>query len=98
MLVENKLKKLITFDLSYFKGKSHFEEDGTETYLVFLPMQRLFKRIPGAGSVNYIYFWKSKGLSDEVINSNTASNLSITPELTFYGTKTRLEFNGSCFK
>ena len=31
-------------------------------------------------------------------NSNTASNYSITPELSFYGTKTGVEFNGSCLK
>ena len=29
LLVENELKKLKTYDLSYFIGKSHFEEDGT---------------------------------------------------------------------
>ena len=29
LLVENELKKLKTFDSSYFIGKSHFEEDGT---------------------------------------------------------------------
>ena len=29
LLVENKLNKLKTFDLSYFMDKSHFEEDGT---------------------------------------------------------------------
>ena len=28
LLVENELKKLKTFDSSYFVGKSHFEEDG----------------------------------------------------------------------
>ena len=28
----------------------------------------------------------------------TVSNYSITPELSFYGTKTRVEFNGSCLK
>ena len=27
LLVENELKKLKTFDSSYFIGKSHFEED-----------------------------------------------------------------------
>ena len=27
--IENELKKLKTFDLSYFIGKGHFEEDGT---------------------------------------------------------------------
>ena len=35
-------------------------------------------------------------MSDERLNSNTASNYTITPELNFYGTKTRVEFNGSC--
>ena len=34
LLVENKIKKLKTFDSSYFIGKSHFEEDGTQNYLV----------------------------------------------------------------
>ena len=61
-------------------------------------MQRCFKRIAGVGSGNYIYFWKSKGLSDAKINSYTASNHSITPELSFYGIRTRVEFNGSCLK
>ena len=28
----------------------------------------------------------------------TASNQKITPELSFYGTETRVEFNGSCLK
>ena len=37
-------------------------------------------------------------MSDERLDDNTASNYSITPELSFYGTKTRVEFNGSCFK
>ena len=61
-------------------------------------MYKYFNRIAGVGSGNYIYFWKSKGLSDERLNSNTASNYSITPELSLYGTKTRAEFNGSCLK
>ena len=61
-------------------------------------MYRYFKKIAGAGSCNYIYFWKSKGLSDERLGSITASNYSITPELSYYGTKTRAQFNGSCLK
>ena len=40
LLVENELKKLKSFDLSYFIGKSHFEEDGAQNYLVFQPMYR----------------------------------------------------------
>ena len=41
-------------------------------------MYRYFKRAAGVGSGNYIYFCKSKGLSDE--RTNTASNYNITPE------------------
>ena len=40
LLVENKLNKLKTFDLSYFTSKSHFEEDGSQNYLIF---QLLYK-------------------------------------------------------
>ena len=78
--IENKLKKLEKFDSSYFKGKNHFEEDGTQNYLVFQPRYRYFRKMIGVGSGNYIYFWKSIGLSDERLHSNTASNYSITPE------------------
>ena len=31
---ENELRKLKTFDLGYFRGKSYFGEDGTQNYLV----------------------------------------------------------------
>ena len=61
-------------------------------------MYRYLKNIAGVGSGNYIHFWRSKGLSDERINSIATSNYSITPELSHYGTKTRVKFNGSCFK
>ena len=45
LLVENKLTKLETFDSIYFRAKSHFEEDGTQNYLVFQPIQRYFKKL-----------------------------------------------------
>ena len=47
-------------------------------------MERYFKRATVGCSGNNIYFWKSKGLSDETINSITASNYSITPKLSYY--------------
>ena len=59
---------------------------------------QIFKRIEGVGSGNYIYFSKSKGLPDEKLDSITAFNYKITPELSVYGTKTKVEFNGSCLK
>ena len=45
LLVENELNKLKTFDSSYFIGKSHFDEDGTQNYLVFQPLIKYFKVI-----------------------------------------------------
>ena len=41
LLAENELNKLKTFDFGYFIGKSHFEEDGTQNYLVFQPMYNI---------------------------------------------------------
>ena len=38
LLVQNELNKLNTFDSSYLIGKSHFEDDGTQNYLVFQPV------------------------------------------------------------
>ena len=38
LLVENELRKLQNFDAGYFRGKNHFEEDGTLNYLVFQPV------------------------------------------------------------
>ena len=81
LLVENELKKLQTFDSIYFRGKSHFEEDGTQNYLVFQSMYRYFKRVIGLSTGNYIYFWKSKGLSDENITDPTTSDYKLNPAI-----------------
>ena len=64
LLAENELNKLKTFDSSYFIGKSHFGEDGTQNYLVFQSINRYFKV---NASTNYVSSWKSKGLSAESI-------------------------------
>ena len=37
-------------------------------------------------------------MPQEIINSIKTPNHSITPNLDYYGTKTRVEFNGSCLK
>ena len=95
LLVENEFKKLKTFDSGYFRGKNHFEEDGTQNYLVFQAMYRYFKLIPNK---KYISEWKSKGLSDESIKPPTASDNSLSPLIDCLGNKTRLKFNGSCLK
>ena len=98
LLVENALKKLKTFDSIYFRDESHFKEDGTQNYLVFQPMYRYFKRVIGVGSGDCIYFWKSKGLSDKNITALNTSDYSLNPQLSYFGTKTRMKFKGSCLK
>ena len=54
--VENNIKKLQTFDSSYFRGKNYFDEDCTENYLIFLPISRYFRSIT---NTNYRSSWKS---------------------------------------
>ena len=94
-LVKNELIKLKTFDSSYFIGKRHFEEDGTQKYLVFQPINKYFKVIT---NTDYFSSWKSKGLSAENILPPTASDNSLTPALSYYRSKTRVKFTGSCLK
>ena len=94
LLVENKLK-IKTFASSYFIGKSHFEEDSTHNYLVFQPINKYFKV---TANTNYVSSWKSKGLSAENIMPPTPSSNSLTPALSYYGTRTRVKFSGSCLK
>ena len=42
LVIENELKKIKTFDSIDFRSRSHFEDDGTENWLVFQPIQRYF--------------------------------------------------------
>ena len=42
--------------------------------------------------------WISKWLSTETINPPTTSDNSLTPAVSYYGTKTRIKFTGSCLK
>ena len=86
------MKKLKTFDSSYFIGKSHFEEDGTQNYLVFQPLNKYFKLITNTLS---ILSWQSKGLSTENIDPLTTS---LSPSINYVGNKIRVEFTGSCLE
>ena len=73
LLVENKLKRLKTFDSSCLIGKSHFEEDGAQNYLVFQPLNKYFKGIAN----DCVSSRKSKGLSAETIKPPTTSDNSL---------------------
>ena len=92
---ESNIKKLQTFDSNYFRGKSHFEEDGAQNYLVFQPIPRYFKIM---ANTKYISSWKSKGLSDETIKPYVTSDNSLTPLIYHHGSKVRVKFNKGCLK
>ena len=74
------------------------EGSGKQNYLVFVPLRKYFKLNSVVGAANYVSSWQSKGLSDESIKPPTATNNSLTPELNYYGTKTKIKFTRSCLK
>ena len=98
-LAENELNKLKNFDLSYFIGNSHFEEDGTQSYLIFHPTVRYFK-VNTITNTDYVSSCKSKGLSAESIKPpTTPDNNSLTPTLNYYyDFKVRVKFTGNRLK
>ena len=65
LLVESELNKLKTFDSGYFIRKSHFEEDGTQNYLVFQPIYRYFKVF---SITKYLELSQNGNLKDYLVN------------------------------
>ena len=89
------MKKLKTFDWSYFRGKSYFEEDSTQNCLVFQPVNRYFKVI---ANTKYISSLKSKWLSGKSIKPPATSDNSLSPLINYLDNKIRLKFNGGSLK
>ena len=54
-------------------------------------MHIYFKRVAGVGSGNSICSWKFKGLASESITALTISNYSLNRQLSYLGTKSRVE-------
>ena len=83
LLVENEFKKMLkAFYLGCFIGKSHFDEDGAQHYLVFQPILKYF-------TLNSIWItkWKSKGLSNESLEVVSKTDNTLTPLVNYYGDK-----------
>ena len=53
--------------MSYFRSKSHFEDNGTQNYLIFQPLARYVKTV-NVKDINHVLSWKSTGLSREEID------------------------------
>ena len=103
LLVENELNKLKTFGSSYFISKSHFEEDGTQNYLVFQPIIRYFKVNTISNTFDTIYFiifhhGNLKNYLLKVLNRLRRLIIVLLQKLDYYGTKTRVKFDGSCLQ
>ena len=86
-MLENELEKYSPLN-RYFLGKSYFEDDGKQNYLIFQPMSRYLKFVTNSQNISS---WRSKGLSDEeikVVNGLYPSN--------YVNKKLRLKFEGNC--
>ena len=77
---------------------SHFEEDGTQNYLVFQPIYRYFKVFSITQYLEYASEWKTKGLSNEIFMEISTSDNGLNPALSYYGAKIRVKFTGDCLK
>ena len=85
------------FDINYFSGKSNFENDGMQNFLVFQPALKYFKT---SGTKSHqIIALKFNELSEESIKPPTTLNNSLAPEMTFFdGAKIKVKFDGGCLK
>ena len=95
LLVRNELNQLKTFDLSYFRGKNYFDEDGNQNYYIFHPISKYLK-VLHVNDINYVLWWKSRGLNETTIESLKANNYLLNPCIGYYVMdKIRIKFNGS---
>ena len=93
--LENELKKLKTFDLSYFQGKKYFDEDGNRNYYIFQPISKYLK-VVNVNNINYILLSKSRELNDVKIESIKTNDHSLNPQIDHYDTsKIRIKFDGN---
>ena len=93
---QGKIVKLEVFGSSYFCGKSHFKDDGTQNYLVF---QGVYKYFRTAATTNKITAQKCNVLSDENIKLPATSDNTLNPEIYYFdNAEIRKSFDGCCLK
>ena len=77
-------------DLSYFKVKNYFDDDGAQNYLVF---QSILKYL--TLDDKWVTKRKSRELSNEDLEFVYSSIAIIAPEINYNKNKLRLDFRGS---
>ena len=55
------------------------EDDGTQSYLVFQPIQKYFKRIDSGSNANHVCYWKSKVLPHKKFDFIKTTDYWLTP-------------------
>ena len=78
LLVQNELNKLKTFDSSYFRCKSYFDEDGALNYDVFQPLFK-YLEVAYVGNITHILSWKSRGMHDTKIKAIVTTYYQLNP-------------------
>ena len=59
--------------------------------IVWYLLNLYFKRVLEFRTGNYIYYWKSKGLSDENIKAPTTSDYGLNSQLSYLVNKARVK-------
>ena len=77
--MQDKISKLQAFDLNYFRGKNHFEEEGTQN-------TDISKRLLVFVVVIIFIFANLKICLIKVLNLLITFNYSITSESSYFGT------------
>ena len=71
----------------------YFDEDGTQNYLVFLPIFRYFKVNVTTIVTNYVLSWKSKAFSDETVKAPSTSDNSLTLSINYINNTDKIRVN-----
>ena len=82
-------------DLSYYRGKNYFGEDGALNYYVFQPLFK-YLEVAHVSNITYILPWKSRGFHDTKIKAIATNNYLLNPQINIYDMgNIRIKFNGS---
>ena len=94
--LSNKTKGIsLAKELSYFRGKNYFDEDGNQNCYIFQPISKYLK-VANVNDINYILSWKSRGLNYIKIESIKTNNYSLNPRMDTYDmSKIKIKFDGS---
>ena len=78
-IVSNKTEeRLKTFDLSYFRGKNYFDEDGNQNYYIFQPISKYLK-VAHVNDITYVLCNINEFLLpyDSFLEANIVININI---------------------